>query len=143
MPEPGLRHLTAGAVVEIHREVLLAHGGRPGLRDAALLESAVAAPQASFEGEPLIADPIEIAAAYLFYLCRNHPFVDGNKRTALAACLVFLAANGRLVDERVTLRDPDAWETFVQDVAGSRLDRMQTARRLLQLLRGRSARRRR
>lgn len=143
MPEPGLRHLTVGAVIEIHREVLLAHGGRPGLRDATLLESAVAAPQATFEGEPLIADPVEIAAAYLFYLCRNHPFVDGNKRTAIAACLVFLAANGRLPGERVTLRDPDAWETFVQDVAGSRLDRMQTARRLKQLLRGRSARRRR
>jgi death-on-curing protein len=130
LPGPGLRHR-------------LAHGGRPGLRDATLLESAVAAPQATFEGEPLIADPVEIAAAYLFYLCRNHPFVDGNKRTALAACLVFLAANGRLPGARVTLRDPDAWETFVQDVAGSRLDRMQTARRLKQLLRGRSARRRR
>jgi death-on-curing protein len=113
------------------------------LRDATLLESAVAAPQATFEGEPLIADPVEIAAAYLLYLCRNHPFVDGNKRTALAACLVFLAANGRLADERVTLRDPDAWEAFVQDVAGSRLDRMQTARRLKRLLRGRSVRRRR
>jgi death on curing protein len=143
LPEPGRRHLTVGAVIGIHREVLLAHGGRPGLRDATLLESAVAAPQATFEGEPLIADPVEIAAAYLFYLCRNHPFVDGNKRTALATCLVFLAANGRLPGERVALRDPDAWETFVQDVAGSRLDRMQTARRLMQLLRGRSVRRRR
>jgi death-on-curing protein len=143
LPEPGLRHLTVGAVIEIHREVLLAHGGQPGLRDATLLESAVAAPQATFEGEPLIADPVEIAAAYLFYLCRNHPFVDVNERTALAACLVFLAANARLPGERGTLRDPDAWETFVQDVAGSRLDRMQTARRLKQLLRGRSARRRR
>ena len=95
MPEFGLRHLTAAAVLEIHAEVLRAHGGRPGLRDAPLLESAVAAPQATIEGEPLIADPIEAAAAYLFYLCRNHPFIDGNKRTALAACLVFLAANGR------------------------------------------------
>jgi death-on-curing protein len=135
--------LTAAAVVGIHAEVLKAHGGRPGLRDATLLESAVAAPQATFEGEPLLADPIEIAAAYLFYLCRNHPFVDGNKRTALAACLVFLAANGRLSHERVTMRDSDAWETFVQEVAGSRLDRMQTARRLKQLLRGQLARRRR
>lgn len=87
MPEPGLRHLTAAAVLAIHQEVLSAHGGRAGVRDSTLLESAVAAPQATFEGEPLIADPIEIAAAYLFYLCRNHPFVDGNKRTALAACL--------------------------------------------------------
>lgn len=143
MPEPGLRHLTAAAVLAIHAEVLRAHGGRPGVRDATLLESAVAAPQATFEGAPLIADPIEIAAAYLFYLCRNHPFVDGNKRTALAASLVFLEANGRLPDQRVTTRDPGAWEAFVQDVAGSRLDRIQTARRLKQLLRGPRARRRR
>jgi len=143
LPEPGLRHLSAAAVLEIHAEVLRAHGGRPGLRDATGLESAVAAPQATFEGEPLIADPIEIAAAYLFDLCRNHPFVDGNTRTALAACLVFRAANGRLPGEGVTMRDPDAWERFVQDVAGSRLDRVQTARRLKQGLRGRLTRRRR
>jgi death-on-curing protein len=143
LPESGLRHLTTNAILEIHREVLQAHGGRPGLRDGALLESAVAAPQATFEGQPLIEDPIEIAAAYLFYLCRNHPFVDGNKRTALAACLVFLSANGVLADERIAARDPDAWAEFVWDVAGSRLDRMQTARRLRQLLRGRRARRRR
>jgi death-on-curing protein len=68
------------------------------LRDAALLESAVAAPQASSGGEPLIKDPTEVAAAYLFYLCRNHAFVDGNKRTALAACLVLLASNDLLPD---------------------------------------------
>lgn len=135
--------MTAAAVLEIHAEVLRAHGGQPGLREAALLESAIAAPQATFEGEPLIADAIEIAAAYFFYLCRNHPFVEGNERTALAACLVFLAANGRLPGERVTARDLDAWEAFVQDVAGSRLDRMQTARRLKQLPRGGPPRRRR
>lgn len=111
------------------------------MREPALLESAVAAPQATFEGEPLIVDPIEIAAAYLFYLCRNHPFVDGNKRTALAACLVFLLLNGRLADDQPTLREPDAWEQFVQDVAGSRLDRVQTSRRLKQLLRRRRVRR--
>ena len=143
MPEAGPKHLTAAAVLEIHAAVLAAHGGRPGVRDAALLESAVAAPQATFEGAPLIADAVEIAAAYLFYLCRNHPFVDGNKRTALAACLVFLIANGRLPDPRLMARDPDAWEAFVQDVAGSRLDRLQTTPRLRQLLRRRAPRRRR
>jgi len=143
LPEAGLRHLTAAAVLEIQAEVLRAHGGRPGLRDAALLESAVAAPQATFEGEPLIADPVEIAAAYLFYLCRNHPFVDGNKRTALAACLAFLMENGLLPDVGVAARDPDLWEAFVQDVAGSRLDRRQTTRRLRRLLRGHATRRRR
>jgi death on curing protein len=49
----------------------------------------------------LFTDPVEIAAAYLFYLCRNHPFVDGNKRTALAACLVFLSENDLLPEEKL------------------------------------------
>lgn len=56
----------------------------------------MAAPKASFGGDPLLTNTIEIGAAYLFYLYRNHPFVDGNKRTALAACLVFLQINGAL-----------------------------------------------
>lgn len=77
---------------------------------------------------------IEIAAAYLFYLCRNHPFVDGNKRTALAACLVFLESNDMLRDPQRPSRDVDAWEALVMDVAASRLDRDQTTRRLRQLL---------
>lgn len=144
MPEPGLRHLTAASVVgDPRRGPARTQGQAGGARDATLLETAVAAPQATSEGDPLIADLVEVAAAYLFYLCRNHPFVDGNKRTALAACLVFLAANGRLPDERVAMRDPDAWEAFVQDVAASRVDRMQTTRRLKQLLRGGPPRRRR
>jgi death-on-curing protein len=74
-----LSHPTVEAVKAIHAEVLAAHGGGAGLREEALLESAVAAPQATMAGEPLFADPLEITAAYLFYLCRNHPFVDGNK----------------------------------------------------------------
>jgi len=88
-----LKHLTVEAVKAVHREVLAAHGGAAGIRDETLLESAVAAPQATTMGQPLISDSIEIAAAYLFYICRNHPFLDGNKRTALAACLVFLETN--------------------------------------------------
>ena len=78
-----LAHPTVSAVKVIHAEVLAAHGGSAGLRDEALLESAVAAPQATMMGKPMFTEPLEIAAAYLFYLCRNHPFVDGNKRTAL------------------------------------------------------------
>lgn len=128
-------HLTAEAVKAIHEEVLAAHGGSPGLRDAALLESAVAAPQATYRGEPLLKDIVEIAAAYLFYLCCNHPFVDGNKRTALAACLVFLEANGRLPDPGLPGRELDAWEALVLDVAGSRLDREGATKRLRSLLR--------
>ena len=127
-----LSHPTVEAVKAIHAEVLAAHDGGTGLREAALLESAVAAPQAMMMGEPLFTDPLEIAAAYLFYLCRNHPFVDGNKRTALATCLVFLSENDLLPDEKL---DTDAWEALTLDVAASRLYREQTTTRLRKLLR--------
>ena len=128
-----IRHLTVSAVKAIHHEVLAAHGGARGIRDEALLESAVAAPQATLMGKPLISDPVEIAAAYLFYLCRNHPFVDGNKRTALAACLVFLENNDLLPNTKLPL---NAWESFVLDLAASRLDRDETTARLRKLLKG-------
>jgi death on curing protein len=126
-----IKHLTVSAVRAIHTEVLAAHGGARGIRDQALLESAVAAPQASMMGKPLISDPVEIAAAYFFYLCRSHAFIDGNKRTALAACLVFLESNGLLSNTKLPTED---WETFVLDVAASRLDRDQTTTRLRRLL---------
>jgi len=124
-------HLTVAAVKAIHAEVLAAHGGARGLRDETLLESAVAAPQATMMGQPLISEPIEIAAAYLFYLCRNHPFVDGNKRTALAACLVFLESNNLLGDGKLPAVE---WEEFVLDVAASKLGRDATTQRLRKLL---------
>jgi len=126
-----LSHPTVEAVKAIHAEVLAAHGGGAGMRDEGLLESAVAAPQATMMGEPLFTDPVEIAAAYLFYLCRNHPFVDGNKRMALATCLVFLSENNLLPDERL---DVDAWEALTLAVAGSEIDRDETTRRLRRLL---------
>lgn len=84
---------------------------------------------------PLITDPQEIAASYLFYLCRNHPFVDGNKRTALAACLVFLQSNGLLPDSDLPGRHVDDWEKLVFDVADSRIDRDTTVLRIKNLLR--------
>ena len=128
-----LKHLTVEAVKAIHREVLAAHCGAAGIRDETLLESAVAAPQASMMGQPLISDPIEIAAAYLFYICRNHPFLDGNKRTALAACLVFLEENGLLSHTKLPIDD---WEQLVLDVASSKISRDETTRRLRKLLKG-------
>lgn len=134
MPERVFRQLDVASVLAIHGEVLAAHGGSGGLRDRALLESAIAAPQASYGGTPLIDDPFEIAAAYLFYLCRNHPFVDGNKRAALASFLVFLQANGLLLDPGLPGRHVNDWEALVLDVANSRLDREQTGARLKALL---------
>ena len=127
-----LIHPTVAAVKAIHVEVLAAHGGMEGLRDEALLESAVAAPQATMFGKALLDDPIEVAAAYLFYLCNNHPFMDGNKRVALATCLVFLSENALLPAEQL---DPDAWERLTLDVASGQLDRAETATRLRHLLR--------
>jgi len=126
-----LLHPTVEAVKAIHREVLQAHGGSAGIRDEGLLDSAVAAPQATMMGQPMFKEPVEVAAAYLFYLCRNHPFIDGNKRTALATCLVFLSENGLLSQEKL---DADVWEQLVLDVAASRIDREETTKRLGEVL---------
>jgi death-on-curing protein len=126
-----LLHPTVEAVKAIHREVLQAHGGSAGIRDEGLLDSAVAAPQATMMGKPMFREPVEVAAAYLFYLCRNHPFIDGNKRTALATCLVFLSENGYLSQEKL---DVDAWEQLVLDVAASRINREETTKRLGKVL---------
>jgi len=122
-------HLTVAIVCEIHAEAIAKFGGADGVRDKALLESAVAAPKAGYAGESAYADVVEIAAAYLFYLCRNHPFVDGNKRTALAACLVFLRLNG--IEPK-----PDAveWEELTLAVAAGTVDRDGTTVRLRKLL---------
>ena len=124
-------HPTVATVKALHEVVLRVHGGSVGIREENLLESAVAAPQATMMGRPMIEDPIEVAAAYLFYLCRNHPFVDGNKRAALATCLVFLGQNGLLPEQKI---NDDALESFVLDVAASRIDRDETTRRLKALV---------
>ena len=125
-------HLTVSAVKAIHDEVLAAHGGLRGTRDESLLESAVAAPQATRMGHLLIAEPLEIAAAYLFYICRNRPFLDGNKRTGLASSLVFLAENDLLSMNVLPL---DEWKAFVIDVATGTLDRSITNQRFRRLVR--------
>lgn len=117
-------------VREIHDATIELFGGSEGLRDQALLESAVAAPQASFAGKSPYADLVEVAAAYLFYLCRNHPFIDGNKRTALGACIVFLRLNGIEPEP-----DGTKWEELTMAVASSKVDREETTRLLRKLVR--------
>lgn len=81
-------------VLLIHRDQINLYGGEHGVRDMGLLESAVAQPRAAFGGEFLHADIFEMAAAYMFHVVQNHPFVDGNKRAGLVAALVFLDING-------------------------------------------------
>jgi death-on-curing protein len=70
------------------------YGGSPGIRDQGLLESAVAMPQSGMGGEYFHRDLYEMAAAYLFHIVKNHPFVDGNKRVGALAAFVFLRMNG-------------------------------------------------
>ena len=122
-------HLTVEIVREIHAEAIEKFGGSNGVREMALLESAVAAPQASFGGRSPYKDIAEVAAAYLFYLCKNHPFVDGNKRVALGACIVFLRLNG--IEPK---SDGPEWEELTLAVAASVIGRDEATRRLRKLL---------
>jgi death-on-curing protein len=85
--------LAEADIRDLHQVALEAAGGGTGLRDAGLLASTLAAPQAGFGEQFLHEDLPAMAAAYLYHLIRNHPFVDGNKRVALLACLTFLALN--------------------------------------------------
>ena len=122
-------HLTVEIVREIHAEAIGRFGGSDGVREMALLESAVAAPQASFGGGSPYQDIAEVAAAYLFYLCKNHPFIDGNKRAALGACVVFLRLNG--IEPKA---DGPEWEELTLAVAASASDRAEATEWLRRLL---------
>ena len=86
--------LTLDEVMDIHRNQIERYGGTLGVRDAALLESALAAPQSGFGDQYLHGDLFEMASAYLFHVVQNHPFLDGNKRVGTAAALTFLELNG-------------------------------------------------
>lgn len=112
-------------VLLIHADQIARYGGESGLRDRGLLESAVAAPRASFGGALLHPDLVAQAAAYLFHIVRNHPFVDGNKRTGAAAALVFLLVNG------VALQlDDHALVRLVRGVALGTVTKASVTRRL-------------
>jgi death on curing protein len=123
-------HLGIETVVEIHAEAIKQFGGLGGVRDENLLASATLAPQSTFGGKSPYHDLVEIAAAYLFYICANQPFLDGNKRTAMIAAIVFLRINGI-----ETLPDSAEWERLMLDVAASKINRDETTSRLRKLLR--------
>lgn len=94
--------LTVEDVLELHAQQLHLFGGSEGVRDQGALASAVAVPSSTFDGQLLHDDAFHMAAAYAFHIAENQPFLDGNKRTALNAALVFLDINGWLVT------DPDS-----------------------------------
>ena len=100
-----LLFLDLDEVLRLHASRIERYGGAEGLRDRALLESAIGMPSLSFAGEYHHSDVAQMAAAYLFHLVSNHPFVDGNKRTGLAAALIFLEMNNvdLIVDEEAEI----------------------------------------
>lgn len=88
------KFLSLNEVLSIHQDQITRYGGAPGIRDIDLLKSALGIPPATYGGEFLHTDIFEMAASYLFHIVKNHPFVDGNKRTGAVAALVFLDLNG-------------------------------------------------
>jgi death-on-curing protein len=114
--------LTLDEVLGIHADQIRRYGGRSGLRDLGLLQSALAMPETTFEGEFLHGTVFEMAAAHLFHLARNHPFVDGNKRTALMSALVFLGLNDRRLDA-----EPGALYELVDGEAEGSVDKAEVS----------------
>jgi death-on-curing protein len=101
LPTPNF--VSKSMVLSIHARQIERFGGTPGVRDEGLLESALAQPQVTFGGQFLHPTISEQAAAYLYHIAMNHPFIDGNKRTAFAVMDTFLRLNGctlNLTDDR-------------------------------------------
>ena len=93
-----IQFISLDDALHFHEEEIRRAGGTPELRDMRGLEAAIAAPQASFSGQYLM-DTFGMAATYVQSICSNHPFLDGNKRTAAACALVFLYLNGYELNE--------------------------------------------
>ena len=106
--------LTLDDIIESHQNQIDTYGGSHGIRDIGLLESAIAQPEASFGGQYLHADIFEMAAAYLYHLVMNHPFVDGNKRVGLEAALIFLEIN----NENLNASDEELVDLVLKTTAG-------------------------
>ena len=113
-----MRYLTLNEVLEVHRQVIAQSGGAEGLMHLPALESALAQPQMTFGGEDLYPTLVDKAAALGYALIKNHPFLDGNKRTGHAAMEVFLVLNGYEIHA-----DVEEQEHVILQVAASEIDR--------------------
>ena len=119
----GFVFLSLADVLQLHSDQIDHYGGEVGVRDQGLLESALAQPVATFDRQRLHADVFEMAAAYLFHIVQNHPFVDGNKRAGVVAALAFLMDNsieieaepGELYELTMSVARGDAGKTEVTE----------------------------
>jgi death on curing protein len=116
------RFLALDEVIALHADQIRRYGGGVGIRDVELLLSALGMPEASFDGQLLHERTTDQAAAYLFHLVRNHPFVDGNKRTGLIAAIAFLGLNGKAL-----VADPDDVHDLVIGVASGAVGKTEVA----------------
>ena len=105
-------------VIEIHNDQIVRYGGHSGIRDINLLKSAIAMPSAGFGEDYLHTDIYEMAAAYIYHIIRNHPFIDGNKRTGAAASIVFLLMNGIDINA-----EEDSFENIILSAAEGKIDK--------------------
>ena len=125
--------LTLDEVIALHADQIERYGGRPGIRDLGLLQSALGTPSATFEGRFLHEGLHEMAAAHLFHIVRNHPFVDGNTRVGLMVLLAFLGLNSRRLDAK-----PQEVEGLVLGIASGRVSKAEATVFVQQHLRPRS-----
>lgn len=112
------KFLSLSEVLEIHRDQIQRYGGDLGVRDLGLLQSAIAMPAAGFGDTYFHTDIFEMAAAYLFHIVQNHPFIDGNKRAGAVASIVFLDLN-----DISLAADEDQFERLVLRVAEGKADK--------------------
>lgn len=117
-----VRFIPDDLVLTIHADLLQRYGGRPGLRDRNLLESALAQPRMTIGGKHAHKTLFDKAAAYGFHVCKNHPFVDGNKRVAFVLMDIFLQKNGR----EIVADEEEAYSTMIA-LASGRINKAQLA----------------
>jgi len=116
------KFLSFTEVLDIHQDQILRYGGDSGIRDIELLKSALGMPSATYGGQYLHTDIYEMAAAYLFHLVQNHPFVDGNKRVGAVSALVFLILNDYDFEA-----PEDEFTEMVMSIARDKLDKADVA----------------
>lgn len=117
-----IRFLDKATILVFQENQILNYGGSQGIRDEGLLESALAQPQQSFGGEYVHETIFEMAAAYGYHLCKNHPFIDGNKRIALVAMYTFLYVNGWKISA-----DKKALYAVIISLASGKLEKKELA----------------
>lgn len=117
-----IKYIKKNIVLTFHRQLIEDYGGLDGLRDEGLLESALAQAETTMFGEYLHQDIFEMAAAYGYHLCQNHPFIDGNKRVAFVVMDTFLRVNGWEITA-----DDRAIYSLMLDLANGQIEKSQLA----------------